>query len=110
MKITIKYARKDFFGHTVYTEDETIVASVETALKATNKAFKYICDNAEETMQISDYDGEKSLVIWQEYGDLENDVLTVREYETFNSCDDVKQSKQAVKKAIRKICKEIEAA
>lgn len=109
MKITIKYDRKDFFGNRVYTEDYIICGSTETALKALQKALKKVLDGTSSTMQVTDYDGS-DLVIWQEYSDIDSDILTVRQYETYNSYDDKKMSKQAVNKMLKKIAQIEKAA
>lgn len=109
MKVTIKYNRTDFFGNKEYTEDSTICGCNDTALKALQKALKKVLDGTESAMQVSEYDGD-DLVIWQEYSDRDSDILTVRQYESYNAYDDRKLSRQAVQKMLRKISQVEKAA
>lgn len=106
MKITMKYYRRTFFGELQYTEDYISAYSEENALKAMQKAFKTVIEKPESTLQISNYDGEKAVIIWQEYGDAENDLVTVREFDSCNSYDEKKMSRAAAQKLIRTISKE----
>ena len=106
MKITMKYYRRTFFGELQYTEDDISAYNEENALKAMQKAFKTIMDKLESTLQISDYDGKKTIIIWQEYADVENDLVNVREFSDYNAYDEKKMSRAAAQKLIRRIAKE----
>lgn len=106
MKITMKYYRKTFFGELQYTEDYISVYSEENALKAMQKAFRTVLEKAESTLQVSAYDGEKAIIIWQEYSDIEGDLVTVREFDDCNAYDEKKMSRAAAQKLIRRIAKE----
>ena len=106
MKITMKYYRKTFFGDLQYTEDYICAYDEENALNAMRKAFKTVVEKPESTLQISDYDGEKAVIVWQEYGDIENDLVNVREFNDCNDYDEKKMSRAAAQKLIRRIAKE----
>lgn len=106
MRITMKYYRKTFFGDLQYTEDYICAYSEENALKAMQKAFKMVVEKPESTLQISDYGGEKTAIIWQEYGDIEGDLVTVREFNDCNDYDEKKMSRAAAQKLVRRIAKE----
>ena len=106
MKITIKYYRKTFFNEMQYTEDDISAYNEENALKAIQKAFRMVLEKPESTLQVSAYDGEKTIIIWQEYRDIENDLVTVREFDNCNSYDEKKMSRTAAQKLVRRIAKE----
>lgn len=106
MRITMKYYRKTFFGDLQYTEDDISAYSEENALKAMQKAFRMVIEKPESTLQISDYGGEKTVIIWQEYGDVENDLVNVKEFNDCNDCDKKKMSRTAAQKLVRRIAKE----
>ena len=106
MKITMKYDRKTFFCDLQYTEDYISAYSEKDALKAMQKAFRMVLEKPESTLQVSAYDGEKAVIIWQEYGDVENDLVNVREFNDCNDYDEKKMSRAAAQKLIRRIAKE----
>lgn len=106
MKITMKYDRKTFFGDLQYTEDYICAYDEKSALKAMQKAFKMVIEKPESVLQISNYDGGKTTIIWQEYGDAESDLVNVKEFSDCNTYDEKKMSRAAAQKLVRRIAKE----
>ena len=106
MKIVYKYERKGFFGLMEYTEDSIICHSTKTANDAMKKAVKHMLANAETAIEFSEYNGNKALIVWQEYSDREKDVVTVRTFnpDVFLGWDETKISRRQMMKMLRELC------
>ena len=106
MMITYKYIRKGFFGGMEYTEDSIICHSTEVANRAMEKAVKYMFANTESAIEFSEYDGNRTVIVWQEYGDRDKDIVTFRVFspDEFTGYDETKMSRRQAMKALRELC------
>lgn len=89
--LTMKYNRKDFFGQYQYTEDNKDKYN-RTDVK---KAFLFLGKNRDVSVQM-----ENIIYFWDSIADFENQIMTVRTFDTVNrrSYADIKMAFDKVKK------------
>lgn len=91
MTIKVIYNSKDFFGQYDFREETKDAASVDDLKKAL-RAMKKDRDFAIHV--------DNKSIIWDSYSDFENDIVKIRKYAAWNSCDEIKMSWEKMKKYI----------
>ena len=86
--LTLKYERKDFFNHLIYTEDTKRNYTREDL----KKVFSYFSKTHDASIQI-----ENIAVFWNCLSEYENRVVTVRNYDGM-SYTEAKKSYDKAKK------------
>lgn len=91
MDIIVKYDEKSIFGTVAHREDTALFADLDHA----KKAIAFIRKKYDAAVSA----GEVS-VFWDSIADYENDIITVRRYDSCNYCsyDEQKKSYAAAKK------------
>ena len=85
---SVKYDRKDFFNHRIYTEDKKDSYTREDL----RKVFAYFSKNHDSSIQI-----DSVVIYWDSLTEYENRVVTVRDYDGRNY-DETKKSFDKAKK------------
>lgn len=111
IKVTYKYTRKGFWGEREYTEDSVYCNFAEDASAAIKKAVKHMLSNSDSAVEVREYDGNKTIIVWQERIDKEMDVVTVRTFnpDVFTGWKDIQMSKQRMMKLFRELCEKLES-
>lgn len=111
MMIIYKYTRKGFWGEREYTEDSVLCNFAGDANAAIKKAVKHMLSNSDSAVEVREYDGNKTIIVWQERSDKERDVVTVRTFnpDVFTGWEDVQMSKQRMMKLFRELCEKLES-
>lgn len=89
--LTMKYERKNFFGHAVYTEDEC----KNPELKDIKKCFYSMDRNYTTALQLLD-----DVYFWDSMKDYENNIITVRHYDVNRSYTEERKSFEKCKKEV----------
>ena len=97
MKLTYKYSRYNFFGDREYVEDTT---HYQTPAKF-KKAFAAFKKDVASAVEIDgDLNFDSIVVYWESQNEYDNEVVTVKLYKQWNSCDIQKMSFSKMKKLI----------
>lgn len=92
MTITVKYDRRDFFGHRIYTEDVKEAVEKPDA----EKAFRFLKSNQSVALNIDD----DMVLYWDDAQDYNNSVLTVKRSYSWNHCNVSKVAFSQIKRGI----------
>lgn len=92
MLITVAYMRKDFWGSSEPVQETNKYATIEDL----QKAFRALKKDREFVIHI---EGKYS-VFYDSLVDWENGIVTVREFEAWNSYDEKKVAFEKIKKEI----------
>ena len=87
--LILKYERKDFFNHRIYTED----SKQDYTREDLKKVFAYFSKNYNVSIQINDM-----VVFWNTLTEYENRIVTIRDYYNGMSYDEARKSFEKVKK------------
>lgn len=109
MTVIYKYRRKGFFGNFEYSEDKIICCCPQTAYQAILKAIRAMMKTNDTAIEVSDYDGNKTIIIWAEYDEREIGIVTVRKFDIdkYLGYEEKKMSRQAMTNMMRDLCKSI---
>lgn len=111
LELIVKYDKRDFFGHFMFTEDAyTITVQEEQEKKYITKALKKVISE-DFTLQITRYNDLQSLIINKEFINryAGNDKIQVRHYIKNNDYSDIVLSLKETRKYIKDFIQEVTA-
>lgn len=98
MDISVIYESRDFWGQTIQKDEEKPHAGKDDI----QKAFRFLKGNHDTALHIAGYIGDESLsIFWDSFSDKENEIVTVRIYESWNNFDELKMSFEKAKRFVK---------